>query len=47
MEIIDRRLHEVGDLFENADVGEDEEEELAVMDEPEEEQEEGDECDVS
>ncbi|EFE6189429.1 hypothetical protein F0D90_24970, partial [Escherichia coli] len=47
-EIIERRLNEVGDLFENADLGEDEEEELALMDEPEEQEpEEDDEFDVS
>lgn len=46
-EIIERRLNEVGDLFENADLGEDEEEELALMDEPEQEPEEDDEFDVS
>ncbi|EEW0034076.1 hypothetical protein K2901_005072 [Escherichia coli] len=46
-EIIERRLNEVGDLFENADLGEDEEEELPLMDEPEEEPEEDDEFDVS
>lgn len=49
-EIIERRLNEVGDLFENADLGEDEEEELPLMDEPEEQEqepEEDDEFDVS
>ncbi|EES1677634.1 hypothetical protein ABQM50_002994 [Escherichia coli] len=46
-EIIERRLNEVGDLFENADLGEDEEEELPLMDEPEQEPEEDDEFDVS
>ncbi|OKT87672.1 hypothetical protein ACN75_19445 [Escherichia coli] len=46
-EIIERRLNEVGDLFENADLGEDEEEELALIDEPEQEPEEDDEFDVS
>ncbi|EEW5217836.1 hypothetical protein HMJ46_002748 [Escherichia coli] len=46
-EIIERRLNEVGDLFENADFGEDEEEELPLMDEPEQEPEEDDEFDVS
>ncbi|EMW8151514.1 hypothetical protein AADU04_RS20950, partial [Escherichia coli] len=46
-EIIERRLNEVGDLFENADLGEDEEEELPLMDEQEEETEEDDEFDVS
>ncbi|EHE2501382.1 hypothetical protein J9G62_004068 [Escherichia coli] len=49
-EIIERRLNEVGDLFENAELGEDEdEEELPLMDEPEEqeESEEDDEFDVS
>lgn len=47
-EIIERRLNEVGDLFENADLGEDEEEELALIDEPEEQEpEEDDEFDVS
>ncbi|QEF54967.1 hypothetical protein [Escherichia coli] len=46
-EIIERRLNEVGDLFENADLGEDEEE-LPLMDEPEEQEpEEDDEFDVS
>lgn len=47
-EIIERRLNEVGDLFENADLGEDEEEELPLIDEPEQEpEEEDDEFDVS
>lgn len=46
-EIIERRLNEVGDLFENADLGEDEEEELPLMDEQEQEPEEDDEFDVS
>lgn len=49
-EIIERRLNEVGDMFENAELGEDEdEEELPLMDEPEEqeESEEDDEFDVS
>lgn len=46
-EIIERRLNEVGDLFENADLGEDEEEELPLMDEPEQEPDEDDEFDVS
>ncbi|HDX4381685.1 TPA: hypothetical protein ROG66_003648 [Escherichia coli] len=46
-EIIERRLNEVGDLFENADLGEDEKEELALIDEPEQEPEEDDEFDVS
>ncbi|KAB3469265.1 hypothetical protein F9Z48_21430 [Escherichia coli] len=45
-EIIERRLNEVGDLFENADLGEDEEE-LPLIDEPEQEPEEDDEFDVS
>ncbi|EJT6190057.1 hypothetical protein N3N27_003966 [Escherichia coli] len=47
-EIIERRLNEVGDMFENAELGEDEdEEELPLMDEPEQEPEEDDEFDVS
>ncbi|CTV80334.1 hypothetical protein ABFZ56_004774 [Escherichia coli] len=46
-EIIERRLNEVGDLFENADLGDDEEEELPLIDEPEQEPEEDDEFDVS
>ncbi|EFJ3452903.1 hypothetical protein G5I55_004917 [Escherichia coli] len=48
-EVIERRLNEVGDMFENAELGEDEdEEELPLMDEPEqEESEEDDEFDVS
>ena len=44
-EIIERRLNEVGDLFENADLGDDEEEELPLMEE--QEPEEDDEFDVS
>ena len=44
-EIIERRLNEVGDLFENADLGDDEEEELPLTEE--QEPEEDDEFDVS
>ncbi|HAX5197903.1 TPA: terminase small subunit [Escherichia coli] len=46
-EIIERRLNEVGDIFENADLGEDEEEELPLTEESEQEPEEDDEFDVS
>ena len=44
-EIIEHRLNEVGDLFENADLGDDEEEELPLTEE--QEPEEDDEFDVS
>lgn len=46
-EIIERRLNEVGDIFENADLGDDEEEELPLTEESEQETEEDDEFDVS